>query len=94
MKEKLARQKKLSKSTSDTSEAHSYSSPFVSTSNSASLQVCEICERPGHDIFSCNLLKAEVLNTNNSGPSLDLFCADCESHGHAALDCPHSLEVF
>jgi hypothetical protein len=91
MKEKLARQKKLSKSTPDTLEAHPHGGPFV---GSASLQVCEICERPGHDIFSCNLLKAEVPNTNKSGPSLDLFCADCESHGHAAPDCPHSLEVF
>lgn len=93
MKEKLARQKKLSKSTTDTLIADAHGSSSINISNSASWQVCEICERPGHDIFSCNLLKAEVPNTK-SGQLLDLFCADCESHGHAAQDCPHSLEVF
>lgn len=94
LKEKLARQKKFSKSTSDTLEPHPHGSLLVNTSSSASPQVCEICERPGHDIFSCNLLKAKIPTTSHSGPSLDLFCADCESHGHAASDCPHSLEVF
>lgn len=92
MKDKLARQKKISKR--DTLEARSQGSHIVNTSNAASPQVCEICERPGHDIFSCNLLKAEVPDTNNARLSLDLYCEDCESHGHGAPDCPHSLEVF
>ncbi|KAG6897401.1 hypothetical protein C0992_001907 [Termitomyces sp. T32_za158] len=50
--------------------------------------VCEICERPGHDIFGCDVL--------NKGAEADheLFCEDCESHGHIASDCPHSLDVF
>ncbi|KAG6868926.1 hypothetical protein C0993_007700 [Termitomyces sp. T159_Od127] len=48
--------------------------------------VCEICERPGHDIFGCDVL--------NKGAEAELFCEDCESHGHRASDCPHSLDVF
>lgn len=50
--------------------------------------VCEICERPGHDIFGC-----DVLN-KGADTRAELFCEDCESHGHIASDCPHSLDVF
>ncbi|KAL4268225.1 CAP-Gly domain-containing protein [Pleurotus pulmonarius] len=67
-------------------------------------EVCEICEKPGHDIFSCGLLKEEaqqkrstprkVVNGSGGGAAADLFCVDCESHGHVAKDCPHSLDVF
>jgi CAP-Gly domain-containing linker protein 1 len=96
MKEKLARQRKVFKNTTDTSGTHPLTSPSATTNNTALLQVCEICERPGHDIFSCNLLKAEVTSTHISGPlsDIDIYCEDCESHDHAATDCPHSLEVF
>jgi len=55
-------------------------------------EVCEICERPGHDIFSCSMLKDEPRTraTSVSG----LFCEECENPGHTAADCPHSLDVF
>ncbi|KAJ7121201.1 hypothetical protein C8R46DRAFT_929155, partial [Mycena filopes] len=60
--------------------------------------VCEICEKPGHDIFSCSLLGAgtPVSRVSCDGASSDteIFCEDCESHGHVAADCPHSLDVF
>lgn len=67
-------------------------------------EVCEICERPGHDIFTCDLLQEGTTSQGNglvrgqtprkaSDPS-DLFCEDCESHGHVAADCPHSMDVF
>ncbi|KAG6862208.1 hypothetical protein C0995_002138 [Termitomyces sp. Mi166 len=54
--------------------------------------VCEICERPGHDIFGCDVLNkgAGAQAQADSG----LFCEDCESHGHTSADCPHSLDVF
>ncbi|THV07103.1 hypothetical protein K435DRAFT_960070 [Dendrothele bispora CBS 962.96] len=69
--------------------------------------VCEICERPGHDIFNCDLLKEDrPLSTTSSISSLgevngktthasdDLWCEDCESPGHTAEDCPNSEDVF
>ncbi|GLB37166.1 hypothetical protein LshimejAT787_0402170 [Lyophyllum shimeji] len=86
LREKLARQtKKSSKSSTDTLESRS-------TIGERQEQVCEICERPGHDIFNCEVL-------NKDGPVQlrsveDLFCSDCESHGHTAAECPHSLDVF
>ncbi|KAH8118910.1 hypothetical protein DFH11DRAFT_1561792 [Phellopilus nigrolimitatus] len=67
-------------------------------------EVCEICERPGHDIFTCDLLKdgseptispaSTSVPKNPKGTDSDLFCEDCESHGHLAANCPHSLDVF
>ncbi|KAK7439323.1 hypothetical protein VKT23_017548 [Stygiomarasmius scandens] len=71
--------------------------------------VCEICERPGHDMFNCDLLKEDrPLSTTSSISSLsevngktangvsgqDLWCEDCESPGHTAEDCPNSEDVF
>ncbi|KAG1839264.1 hypothetical protein F4604DRAFT_1885313 [Suillus subluteus] len=63
--------------------------------------VCEICERPGHDIFTCDLLRDDTTPSRDqnavkktNGDSSDLFCVDCEGHGHVAADCPHSLDVF
>lgn len=60
---------------------------------------CEICDMPGHDIFNCDMLNDKAhpppqphLGLDDS-PS-DLFCDDCESHGHLAADCPHSMDVF
>ncbi|KAH0589374.1 hypothetical protein H2248_005132 [Termitomyces sp. 'cryptogamus'] len=52
--------------------------------------VCEICERPGHDIFGCDVLNKGAGVKRDS----ELFCEDCESRGHTAADCPHSLDVF
>jgi CAP-Gly domain-containing linker protein 1 len=92
MKEKLAHQRQISKNATDISGTHPFTSSSANTTSL--LQVCEICERPGHDIFSCNLLKAEATSTHISGPSSDIYCEDCESHDHAATDCPHSMEVF
>ena len=71
---------------------------------SDSQEVCEICERPGHDIFTCDLLGEGTMpqgngliggqTPKNPSDSSDLFCEDCESHGHVAADCPHSMDVF
>ncbi|KAF8070239.1 hypothetical protein FPV67DRAFT_1486720 [Lyophyllum atratum] len=84
MKEKLARHnKKASKSSTDS---------VASTIVERREEVCEICERPGHDIFNCDVLNKEAPVTLRSVE--DLFCEDCESHGHVAADCPHSLDVF
>ncbi|KAI0691775.1 hypothetical protein BC835DRAFT_1417033 [Cytidiella melzeri] len=64
-------------------------------------EVCEICERPGHDIFTCDLLKddrplstASLAGLKSTNDSNDLFCDDCEERGHIAANCPHSLDVF
>ena len=60
--------------------------------------MCEICERPGHDIFTCDLLKDDSSsaphNSDKAGTRGDLYCEDCEETGHVAADCPHSLDVF
>ncbi|KAJ7506286.1 hypothetical protein B0H11DRAFT_1654335, partial [Mycena galericulata] len=56
--------------------------------------VCEICEKSGHDIFSCSLLSAGSLPDASSSSGAELFCEDCESHGHVAADCQHSPDVF
>lgn len=62
-------------------------------------EICEICEKPGHDIFSCPLLKDNGATDANaiaakSSASKQPFCSDCESYGHTPADCPHSLDVF
>jgi len=57
-------------------------------------EVCEICERPGHDIFTCDLLKGGERTTGSDSSKGDLFCEDCEERGHTAANCPHSLDVF
>ena len=85
----------------------------VSVSSPSEGEACEICERPGHDIFSCPLLKDgstetesiqtstndhfSSLSSSQKGPKpagAELFCEDCEGHGHVAADCPYSLDVF
>lgn len=64
---------------------------------------CEICEQPGHDIFSCPLLKdgssgvssGEQKGAGAGAPiETDLFCEDCEERGHLAANCPYSSDVF
>lgn len=43
--------------------------------------VCEICEQPGHDIFSCPLLKDDE-NPGAQDVDGDLYCVDCDTRGH------------
>jgi len=111
MKDKLARgQKKLSKNSleptdtrhrvSSTSSIISLDSSFGSTQPEETKQdICEICERPGHDLFNCDLLKEDTGTIHRPAAdklsgNTDLFCEDCESYGHLAAICPHSLDVF
>jgi CAP-Gly domain-containing linker protein 1 len=68
--------------------------------------VCEICERPGHDIFSCDLLRESSSPTlmmsritadspaKAPAPAKALHCVDCDSDGHVADECPYALDVF
>ncbi|KZV63167.1 hypothetical protein PENSPDRAFT_221273 [Peniophora sp. CONT] len=62
------------------------------------VEVCEICEQPGHDIFTCEALKgsgAPVGPPPSGGADVpDVFCEDCEGYGHTAAECPPSLDVF
>ncbi|KAG1895564.1 uncharacterized protein F5891DRAFT_1058064 [Suillus fuscotomentosus] len=103
LKEKLSRNNKKSSKNclepTDLPPRKRSSTPNINRSSSE--DVCEICERPGHDIFTCDLLRDEtppareqnLVKKTNGDPS-DLFCVDCEGHGHVAADCPHSLDVF
>ncbi|KAF8919442.1 hypothetical protein CPB85DRAFT_1276670 [Mucidula mucida] len=97
LKEKVARQKKSSGTPNSTSTYHrgGSSTSLSSIGTTSSEIVCEICERPGHDIFNCDLLK-EGSTTPSADPKGmdDVFCEDCEGYGHVAADCPHSLDVF
>ncbi|KAH7097082.1 hypothetical protein BKA62DRAFT_833506 [Auriculariales sp. MPI-PUGE-AT-0066] len=93
-------------SNSSSRHHHSSSRSSVSTTVSAAPvtasdeTVCEICEQPGHDIFTCPVLKGDDDYTSpttarsDAGDPSQLWCDDCESHGHLPQDCPHSLEVF
>ncbi|KAI0958692.1 hypothetical protein AcV7_004436 [Taiwanofungus camphoratus] len=100
LKDKLARtQKKSSKNERELPEdARSRKAPGAEPA--AASEVCEICERPGHDIFTCDLLKGEAgAPLRLSAPPVsvggeELFCEDCEGRGHTAANCPHSLDVF
>jgi CAP-Gly domain-containing linker protein 1 len=58
--------------------------------------VCEICEQPGHDIFTCDLLRGSAAPApgGKDAPPSELYCEDCENYGHIAVDCPHSMDVF
>ncbi|KAF9458432.1 hypothetical protein BDZ94DRAFT_1292002 [Collybia nuda] len=97
MKDKLQRHKKSSKNSGDALESHGKNNGLTNTtkSNTPREEVCEICERLGHDIFNCDLLKGDTKQTHESvRVASDLFCEDCESYGHVAADCPHSLDVF
>lgn len=104
LKDKAARAKKSSKnSTEINGMRHRLSSASSNTMSSGGTgqDVCEICERPGHDIFNCDLLKEDGSSKKTMPATtwpprtvVDLFCEDCESHGHVAADCPHSLDVF
>ncbi len=93
LKDKLSRHKKSSNNgvdgIADSSRHRLSTASSVSSAHSENLrapEVCEICERPGHDIFNCSLLKEDAGG--------QVICEDCESPGHVAADCPHSQEVF
>lgn len=70
---------------------------------------CEVCAQPGHDIFTCPILRDEkpvshsgmghtpsssTATAKNSTAPSKLFCDDCENYGHVSADCPHSMDVF
>ncbi|KAH7927113.1 hypothetical protein BV22DRAFT_1061490 [Leucogyrophana mollusca] len=105
LKEKLSRHKKSSKNSLEPTDIIRQRNS-ASTGSTVSLDdypqrsredVCEICERPGHDIFTCDLLKDDAPASRGAKQTTDpsaLFCEDCESHGHVASDCPHSMDVF
>ncbi|TFK44617.1 hypothetical protein BDQ12DRAFT_673277 [Crucibulum laeve] len=97
LKEKLTRQKKSRETTDSQHRLSTASSSTVGSelAGSGKEDLCEICERPGHDIFNCDLLKDEVGGRGSmGGRGGELFCDDCENHGHVAANCPHSLDVF
>ena len=91
-----SRHKKMSKSSHDLEEGRNRMSNVSSSTDSSDITsvrgqvVCEICERPGHDIFSCSMLRDDV-GMNSRPITVPIFCEDCESPGHAAADCPHPL---
>jgi CAP-Gly domain-containing linker protein 1 len=89
MKEKLVRSERKLKNGTEASDTRPHlSGSLHSPSNS---DVCELCEKPGHDMFNCDALPP--LQSNANDPS-DLFCEDCDTHGHTTADCPHSMDVF
>ncbi|KAI0051630.1 hypothetical protein FA95DRAFT_243872 [Auriscalpium vulgare] len=94
LKDKLSRaQKKTSKNAVDIAASGSSSSLHsMSDDGQGSGDVCEICEQPGHDIFSCHLLKGD--SDAGVSTSSKAYCDDCESYGHLSADCPHSMDVF
>ena len=105
LKDKLARsQKKSSKGPADEprssiTSSSSHGSIFSSGTTALGEDVCELCERPGHDAFNCDMLKegrSSALGSNDNRDSkiIDLYCVDCEGHGHTADNCPHSMDVF
>ena len=98
LREKLSRQKKSSKTDSEDSarQPSTWKAP-ESAAASSSEPVCDICERPGHDVFDCDLLKDDVspqLQIKTALGDSELYCEDCEEHGHVAANCPHSQDVF
>ncbi|KAF8844266.1 hypothetical protein BDN67DRAFT_963002 [Paxillus ammoniavirescens] len=108
LQEKLSRSKKSSRNdTEPGSEQRRASTVSTVMSSDDDLRstpredVCEICERPGHDIFTCDLLKEDAPAAPSRGTPAPrqsdisgLYCVDCEGYGHTASDCPHSLDVF
>lgn len=105
LKDKLSRaQKKVSKGSTEasrpsTSISQSSSRTGIfseSVTSTANEEVCELCDRPGHDAFNCDMLKegAYSRSSSRSNGTIDLYCEDCEGHGHTAANCPHSLDVF
>ena len=107
LKDKLSRSQKKSSKTDlplpddPTGRPPSVASTMSSTLGQNTEEVCEICERPGHDIFTCDLLKegaappsAGIMGGSSLHEDAELICEDCEERGHTAANCPHSLDVF
>ncbi|KAH8828368.1 hypothetical protein DL96DRAFT_1815613 [Flagelloscypha sp. PMI_526] len=94
LRDKLSRQKKSSKSSIGSTEPKSRPSETRNGIGQKESAVCEICEQPGHDIFSCSLLQDEPTVVPSTSASGEPFCSDCETSGHTADECPHSLDVF
>ncbi|KAF7321415.1 hypothetical protein MKEN_00662000 [Mycena kentingensis (nom. inval.)] len=98
-KQKLAKQRKSSKgSTEPQPSTRKRSASVASETSDNGEPVCEICEQRGHEIFSCPLLSADspkdARGPSAAGDPQELFCTDCEAHGHLADACPHSMDVF
>ncbi|KIK85026.1 hypothetical protein PAXRUDRAFT_35431 [Paxillus rubicundulus Ve08.2h10] len=107
LQEKLSRSKKSRNSIEPGPEQRRASTVSTVMSSDDHLRstsredLCEICERPGHDIFTCDLLKGDAPAVSSRGTlaprksdTSERYCVDCEGYGHVASDCPHSLDVF
>lgn len=100
MKEKLTRIEKKSSKRGNQAvgllSAGSFDSLLEANQSALAGDVCEICEQPGHDIFTCDLLRGGAAPTagGKDSPPSELYCEDCENYGHVAADCPHSMDVF
>lgn len=98
MKEKLARIDKKSSKRGNQAvgllSAGSFDSLSDANQSALAGDVCEICEQPGHDIFTCDLLRGGAAPAAKDPPPSELYCEDCENYGHVAVDCPHSMDVF
>jgi len=99
LKEKLARVEKKSSKRGNQAigllSADSFDSMSDTNQPTLAGDVCEICEQPGHDIFTCDLLRGGAAPTGGKdAPPSELYCEDCENYGHVAVDCPHSMDVF
>ncbi|KAI8993927.1 hypothetical protein BD414DRAFT_457184 [Trametes punicea] len=107
LKDKLARSQKKSSKTDLPEDPMrrpaSSASNLSSTLGQSGEEVCEICERPGHDIFTCDLLKegaapprmsTRMSTTSTQDDLSEVICEDCEERGHTSANCPHSLDVF
>ncbi|KAL7281479.1 hypothetical protein ACG7TL_004794 [Trametes sanguinea] len=107
LKDKLSRSQKKSSKTDLPEDPMrrpaSAASTLSSTLGQTGEEVCEICERPGHDIFTCDLLKEDaapprmssrVSATSSQDDLSEVICEDCEERGHNSANCPHSLDVF
>ena len=97
LKDKISRAKKSSRPSTEPTQSHrlsTASSNESEVSGQNSSQVCEICERPGHDIFNCDLLKDDVPVSKSSRGTSEVVCEDCETPGHQASECPYAQDVF
>ncbi|KAH9935437.1 uncharacterized protein B0H18DRAFT_975714 [Fomitopsis serialis] len=103
LRDKVARsQRKASKTSTEPTTPNAAITSDGNLPNTSVIEnsqdVCEICERPGHDIFSCDLLKDGMPSADSVRSSTavleELYCEDCEGRGHTAANCPHSLDVF
>ena len=99
LKDKLSRSHKKSSTRLSDVPSHTTDSETVVSDDTPvgphGSDVCEICEQPGHDILTCDVLKGNAPAPSRPQSSASsLFCEDCEGYGHTAADCPHSMDVF